>query len=453
MRYCTTDIVCLVFVEIVLLGGLIIALSADQLTGLLIAIALLFPLYFFARRSLKSQTLVWLAMLLFICISSVTLLNYWLNFYHLTPDGAFYDERGWAIAQELRRFETPTLDGPLGVKTYTFWVGLVYAIIGRSYFTMEVLNAFFLTLAYVNIASFSNYLGGKRVAAIALFLGLLHPAAYWYGSENLRESLLTLAMTLVLLEQLYALHQGRLPRAMPTLVGGVGATLLRPPVGLLVLPVIALAIGAKLLGFGSRTTPRVSSSWLAMFGIVIVLLPIVLPRISGEFVRYSTPENVYKTRLHRQGEGFVTYGTGQPDSWLDKVQLVPRAGFSFVFAPFPWKTEAWQYKGTAMNALWSGTISLLALLGLGRGSLGTRKRLVVVLLGVWCFIAVSAQGLIDTNFGAITRHQIAVIVFVVPLAAISLEHYLRPRRRLSGSVGRITHGEHLTASYAEGARS
>lgn len=356
-----------------------------------------------------------------------------------------------------------------GMELYSVWTAALYRAVAPSPLVPAAANCLFGAFACLAVGATAGALFGRRVGLVAALLVTAWPSHMFYTSQNFKEapSLALLAFVL------YAVASGlgrrpafwRRPAAslalaaaaaallgffrshlLPFLVGAaaVGACVLlarrgRPAAGRAVAVVLCVLAGALLY----RPAYRAAGPGLFTYSGATdaYLRTIDSAEIPVRHIPPFTPEWLSENRRSRQhssrdwarktsGRAVATelFPEARFTTWLDVLRFVPKSSFYSLYMPLPGLYPIEGKPGRAAAALED-----LVLLGLSlcaaAGFWAARRRPGAWVLAAFFCALVPAGALFEFDLGSASRHRLATLSSLMPLAALGLTLAARRLRR------------------------
>ena len=226
-----------------------------------------------------------------------------------------------------------------------YFVGSVYALIGRNMLAIQFLNAVMgaITVVVVFISA-QEVLTNTRVSKLAAAAIAFYPSLILWSSQGLKDGPIVFLLALAILA---TLKLGK-EFTVKYVVVLVCAFLCLLSLRFYVFYMIATAVGGA-LAIGSRQFSAIS--FVRQFAILVVLAVALtyvgVPKFaSQQYEAFGTLERVERSRRDMARRGESGYGEDADVSTVDgALSTVPLGMLYLLFAPFPWQLTSIRQAG------------------------------------------------------------------------------------------------------------
>jgi hypothetical protein len=253
----------------------------------------------------------------------------------LTPDEIAFYRWSTTVADAFAAGQLPPSQGlQPRYRSYVFILGSVMTVSGQSYVTVMLVNGTLFMLAVIFLLRTVRTVFGEYVVVPGVLL-LTYPAAVFFSTSLLREAMVLVSMSYVLLRVTRFFEDGSVVRLMPALPAAVAVLFLRPEV---FISLGAAAVFTGVLGgylketLTTTVTAGVAGGFLSFAGVQLPnrLNDLALSQLNAARARVGT------NAVRRDG----AYFTASPyEGWLDLFMKLPEAIIYFLYYPFPWRPE------------------------------------------------------------------------------------------------------------------
>ncbi len=298
----------------------------------------------------------------------------------------------------------------------SYFVGSVYAVIGRNMLAIQFLNAVMgaVTPVVIFIAAqevFTNIRVSKLTAASIAF----YPSLILWSSQGLKDGPIVFLLALAILATL------RLGREFTVkyLVVLMCALLCLLSLRFYIFYMIATAVGGALV-IGSRQFTTIS--FIRQFAILVVLAVALtyagVPKFaSQQYETFGNLEKVERSRRDMARRGESGYGEDADVSTVDgAVYNAPLGLLYLLFAPFPWQLTSLRQAITLPEMLlWWASFPMM-ILGLWF-SIRYRLRMIAPIL-IFTTLLSLAYSVFQGNVGTAYRQRSQLLVFYFIFVAV-----------------------------------
>jgi hypothetical protein len=322
-------------------------------------------------------------------------------------DAIFYTEEGLKVANSLKEFSPPFFPEKridrLSVNLYVLWNGLVFSILGKSYFGMQIINSFFLSMALFNISRLFRVLYEVELPKTGLFGLLVYPAFYWHGTANLREPLSLFFITgSIYIGAKWSIKNEFHPIKSLVFVIGVGLTRIEN-LGL-IMAFFGLIFFKDAISKSPEDPSKSTNSKIANYIVLISIIffaigfyHLILKQYDLSYVKFAT--------LGRSRGGY-SLAPRVYEAWTDLLLNNPFAGIQFLIIPAPW-TFAFTYTKAYIDAFYVFIVLLISLFGFPK--LWRERRYFTFALTIFILLSAYSYGIIDINAGSASRHRMQFV--------------------------------------------
>lgn len=338
-------------------------------------------------------------------------------------DAIGYHDNAAMLADAWWRGQTWAVEMTPSVSTYVHAIAPLYFFFGPNPLLPRLLSAVLGMAAVYNVFRIGERFLPRRAALAGSALVALLPSLAQLQSENLRDPLIILLVTIVF----RLLLSRRLSH--PAAFTGLGATLLlifflrEPTVLALALPVLVLAVHR--LRSPSESSARSSlAPWIGGAAVAVLLAFAISRLVAPE---WTDPALIEATRANWAEGGSAYLRNVQFDSWGDVLLFVPVGALYFFLSPFPWQIHnSLALLAAVENLLIFYPATALAAAAAWRN----RTRPEILALALFALVGVALFGIIEGNVGTALRHRAQFTWIVLLLAGPSLAAGLsRPLER------------------------
>ncbi|MCC5935549.1 MAG: hypothetical protein LAT75_11670 [Candidatus Cyclonatronum sp.] len=349
--------------------------------------------------------------------------------YLTAPDSERFHENGIEYAQyPLSYLLFPPY--PSGSELYSYWLGIVYALLGfESDLLARAVNVFLGVLTIFNVYQINQILWGRTIALQNTLLMAIFPLLVIYSQDLLRESFVVYFLSLGIRHYCSWYRNSN----WVNLVLAVTAIVLSAAfhVGALL---SLVAIG--LYNFWYAIRQIMSGQFVGLIKSIVAILVIGLGLAyinatgwglsdlggEGALQEFGVEELIERRGSGSAIEGRATYLQGLTATTpTDVILQTPIRLVYFALAPFPWMIRsAWDLVG-----LFDSLLYFLIILGIFRSwKVIKRDPLKVILVLMIIAMALTFTWGV-TNYGTGMRHRAKIVIL-----AISLAPHLWPIRKL-----------------------
>lgn len=433
---------------LVAVAGFVVALlwsmenaTYDVWGAILIAPILLLLTLPIARRVARTegdQRMVRIIIWALVLKLAASIVRYFVAFevYEGSADAARYIRHGQAMAESFRQgiFQVATPAGSSGTEFTAYIAGIVFSFIGPTalggylvFSWMGFWGLYFFYRAFRIGVPDGDY---RRYAMLVFFL----PSLLFWPSGIGKEAWMMLTLGVSALGAARILT-GQRGGYLTGAVGVVGAAMVRPHMGALVVAALVAASAFRRTREDHRAglVPRLVGLAILLAGLFVVVRA-TEERFGVEGI--GGAEQAIDEAAEQTAQGGSEFEASRPDSPLE----VPRAAFSIMFRPLPFEA----HNAQALLASLEGVVLLglfaLSLPRLRRGAREIWRRPYLLFAMVYSLLFILAFSSFG-NFGILARQRVQLYPLVLIALAIPV---LRP--------GTAAEGAELTASEDEPAR-
>jgi hypothetical protein len=363
-------------------------------------------------------------------------------------DDRVYDNVAWALARTwLGQIEgVARADGYL-INNYTYLTGALYALLGHELVAAKFVNCFFGAVLPLLAFSLGKELGGAWVGRFSALLTAFFPSLVLWSVLNLKDILVVVLITAVMLGAL------RFARA-PSIGLAVGTLL---PFALLenlrLYAFFALGWLIPLTFFIANRRPWRRRLAIGLpFALAILSVVYVTNQSQWLGLRYLTDKRQEALDSSR-GFGAQTAETGieleklprGEGGWAVQLANAPRVLPYVLFAPFPWSARRPRELAAVPETLvWYALVALVVLALVVHGRRRWRELFLPLAYGGGMVLIFS---LIEGNVGTIYRHRAMLMPPAFAVAGLGLA-WLRDRQaeRRAQSESRLASPESRVAT-------
>ena len=344
-------------------------------------------------------------------------------------DAVYFEEWAWLWAQD-------GLAASLGYiqkgqhRLYIWLISVAYALIGRSPFMIQAMNAFLGTLVVSNVYRAAAALWDEKSAVRAAWLAALFPSLLLNSAIILREVPVVYFFTLGLLYVVKWLRAQRTSLLLYGLVALGLSAMLHRGMAVAVLLIYLFVIGRMFKALIRRGTAMSASHlWVFLTMVLLVFITMRTNLTRGIVAEYAETinldENISLTRGTFQGRtAYPSYL--RINTVADVALRGPVRILYFILSPFPWHIREPLDAAGFLDSLVYGYILVQALLMWPH----TRHRaavrlLVLVFVGTLVVFALSVS-----NTGTAIRHRAKLVV--IPIIIAGGASFVRERRSVTG---------------------
>lgn len=404
----------------------IIHLDYTLKSGFIILPFVVMVAYFYLlQQAEKKYTQYYIFSFLVLLIIYSFVLHY-IEAYTFPKDSIFtYTPEGVKVAKSLREFNLPNFSktwmSNLSRNAYILWNGLVFTVIGESYYGMQIINSLFLALAVFNITRLFKVLYDRELPKIALIGLFLYPSFYWFGVTNLRESPSLFFITGSIYHGAKWLIKNEI-HPLKLALFTVGVFLTRSiNLGFILVFFGLILFSTRISIFFKKLTPFRLSTLISLILVISIAL------LGEGFYNYAeqkyTLERVHSGTTRRAESGY-TLAPRDYDTWANLLKNVPLAGLQFLTIPAPW-TFAIGHTKAYIDALYVSFVLLISLFGFPM--LWRERKYFTFALSIFIILTTYTYGIVDISAGSAARHRMQF----VPLLFIFVGRvFLRKRSKI-----------------------
>lgn len=372
------------------------------------------------------------------------------------PDGEGFSQRGWYISRVLSdkvSYEAPTTEyvfkkfyrvvdaykGELppfsnrGNGLFTYFIGIVYSLLGYVPLLIKMLNIFLITVASIVVYRIGMTIYGRNTARTAFFIFSFFPSIFIFSATALREPLFILCIT-TSIYTLIRLIMKRSVKDIVVLIISLSLILfLREELFVIMVAVTALSI---------LLCRRVKHKIVVVFFIVLIGMTITNVKIFHKlrfepkiFFSRTAPILFYRNATIYFTGGNLAYKTFDDKHYslyrscaseeeylsspgrvnaLDIIKTSPRAVFYYLARPFPSFDKGLIYGLLSIHMLVWYTVFIAAFFGMFYSP--PRKSPIYPIL-LFMLIVVATTCIFEANEGTLLRHRDFIAPFLIIFAS------------------------------------
>ena len=306
-----------------------------------------------------------------------------------------------------------------------YFVGSVYALIGRNMLAIQFLNAVMGAITAVIIfISAQEVFTNTRVSKLAAGAIAFYPSLVLWSSQGLKDGPIVFLLALAILATLKLGKQFTVKYVVVLICTMLCLLSLR----FYVFYMIATAVGGSLV-IGSRQFSAIS--FIRQFAILVVLAVALtyvgVPKFASEqYETFGNLEKVERSRRDMARRGESGYGEDADVSTVDgAISNVPLGMLYLLFAPFPWQLTSLRQAITLPEMIiWWASFPMM-LLGLWF-SMRYRLRMIAPIL-IFTTLLSLAYSVFQGNVGTAYRQRAQLLVFYFIFVAVGYVVVLEKR--------------------------
>jgi hypothetical protein len=346
------------------------------------------------------------------------------------PDAGYYFHFGKAILNSgswLDFFElTNKHHGPnaIGILTYSIINSICFSLFGSYRHVMPMINTFIYSLSILILTNaIKTDLSGaieSNAQRVFTVLAFTYPGGLNNSIVNLRETFLIFFCSLLIFVLMS--KREKILRQPYFYLAILLAVMIRP----FVLPIIAVII----LLFNIIFLKKIKIWRLIVFAFIIGAVGVLFIRYTKIMFSYEIIKNIVETRSE---SGLLVYPVELTyNSLIDLVNGIPQRIFYFLFYPFPWQLESYNFIIPTLDAIFL----LLLILGLLLSRFFVLRKIDdmnssnknVYFLTASGLIGMIAVAIMEAKVGGAIRHRVPfVLIFCaassIPISATFLSCY------------------------------
>lgn len=377
------------------------------------------------------------ALLVRLIVASLIFANYGQEFFG--GDAFTYDFLGQTQLQAWAgdSYARVLLQNRMSGWGMSYFVGSVYAVIGRNMLAIQLINAVMgaVTAVVVFIAAqevFTNI----RVSKVAAVSIAFYPSLILWSSQGLKDGPIVFLLALTILATL-KLGQKFTVKYLVVLIL---ALLILLSLRFYIFYMIATAVGGALV-IGSRqfTTISFIRQFAILVALAVALTYVGVPKFATEqYETFGNLEKVERSRRDMAQRGESGYGEDSDVSTVNgAISNIPLGMLYLLFAPFPWQLTSLRQAITLPEMiLWWVSFPMM-MLGLWF-SVRYRLRMIAPIL-VFTTLLSLAYSVFQGNVGTAYRQRSQLLVFYFIFVAVGYVVVIekledRKRRQLSPMI-------------------
>lgn len=299
-----------------------------------------------------------------------------------------------------------------------YFVGTVYAIIGRNMLAVQFVNAVLgATTAVVIFHCAHHTFTNLRVARLAGMAVAFYPSLVLWSSQGLKDGPVVFFLALAILATLKLGQKLSFKYVIVLVVSLLVVLSLRFYVFYML---CAAVVGAFTIGMQSLTATSFVRQFAAMIFLGLALTYIGVTRsATAQYERFATLEQAQRSRSDLAQSAESGFGKDVDVSTTSgAISTIPLGLVYLLFAPFPWQLTSLRQSITVPEMLvWWASFPLL-ILGLWF-SLKHRLRQMSPILIFTCMLTL-AYSVLQGNVGTAYRQRAQLLVFYFIFVAVGL---------------------------------
>ena len=356
------------------------------------------------------------ALLVRLIVASLIFANYGQEFFG--GDAFTYDFLGQTQLQAWAgdSYARVLLQNRMSGWGMSYFVGSVYAVIGRNMLAIQLLNAVMgaLTAVLIFIAAqevFTNI----RVSKVAAVSIAFYPSLILWSSQGLKDGPIVFLLALAILATL-KLGQKFTVKYLIVLIL---ALLILLSLRFYVFYMIATAVGGALvIGARQFTTMSFIRQFAILVALAVALTYVGVPKFATEqYETFGNLEKVERSRRDMARRGESGYGEDSDVSTVNgAISNIPLGMLYLLFAPFPWQLTSLRQAITLPEMiLWWASFPMM-MLGLWF-SMRYRLRMIAPIL-IFTTLLSLAYSVFQGNVGTAYRQRSQLLVFYFIFVAV-----------------------------------
>ena len=340
----------------------------------------------------------------FVIKSLVAIIN--IN-YKILPnlsDVAYYNELGLDFSRDLA-----IQGGVIGAPLYGNIIGAVYYFLGASSVNICLINVFIYSISSIVLVKicemfkFDNY-------NIVLFLLIILPSSFLYIPVILRESiflLLSIIFIYLLINQFSNNSNYNNINHIYLFILLILVTLVRPQI----FPILLLIYLVCLIYYKGGLIRLVSILLFLSLVLIISLSNFTLFQFVSTDLLNLQYFQIYRNAFSDLPNAYlinISY-----HDWFDFLSYLPTFIFYFLFAPFPWIANNYNYFMATVDSLFSMLIVIFSILVLIDNRIRWKSHMFPIILCILAFLI--PFSMIEASPTGAVRHRMLVILFLLPI--------------------------------------
>jgi len=357
-----------------------------------------------------------LALLIRLIVASLIFANYGQEFFG--GDAFTYDFLGQTQLQAWSgdSYALVLLRNRMSGWGMGYFVGSVYALIGRNMLSIQFLNAVMGAItAVVVFISAQEVFKNTRVSKLAAAAIAFYPSLILWSSQGLKDGPIVFLLAVVILATLKLGKEFTVKYVIVLICALLGLLSLR----FYVFYMIATAVGGALV-IGSREFSAVS--FIRQFAILVVLAIALtyvgVPKFASEqYETFGNLEKVERSRRDMTRRGESGYGEDADVSTIGgAISNVPLGMLYLLFAPFPWQLTSLRQAITLPEMIvWWASFPMM-IVGVWF-SMKYRLRMIAPIL-IFTTLLSLAYSVFQGNVGTAYRQRSQLLVFYFIFIAV-----------------------------------
>jgi len=337
-------------------------------------------------------------------------------------DDLEYQLVGWKIARLWETGIDFAQDSFIGGNPYTIYNGFIYHIFGYVPLLPRVINCFVGSFIAIYIFFIANHLFNRKVAILAALFTEFFPSLILWSTLNLRDTLVTFALVLLIWELIMLQANFKIRRLVPLVLALIVLKFLRGY--LLILIYLIVVIGVFILGIMIPKQRNLFRT-LVVLGIMLFLGMGFMYQKWGldqrtlELISFEQSFKQLSWLREQTAEGgSAFYGDIDISTPWKALKFLPIAITYFLFAPFPWDIRS----GLGIITLPEMLIWYFLFLKIIAGTRFVIKNKLCesLFILVYLVITTTAFALILGNIGTAYRFRAMVLPFFLILSAVGM---------------------------------
>lgn len=393
----------------------ILELSITLLLIIIFSVSLIFisKKYVFSKK---------LSVLFFFLSSLVAIINYYYEIFDPLPDASLFHNLAIQTINNNFYFGTSIIEQSFGAM---FFVNVIivpiYIFLGDNALNVIIFNNFLIALVYMMIVLisieickyFSNEKNGlisnKSIEYVAFILVFFYPSLFMYRLFLLRDPLIIFATVLFMYSLLLIIKKNIDFKNISLFVISLFLIIaIRPqnaPVLFICLIFIILMVKNiniiyKIIG----TVFSISTVFIFSETQMFRFLGLISPEYLMSY-RYSQVMQFNSYLPH------INYS-----NWFDILKMSPITTFYYMFVPFFWKKNSYEYLIPSLDSLYIFTLFILFAVLLTQQKFAKDKmKNYFLFLIIFSLISLISYSVVEVYFGGAVRHRMQQIIVILPI--------------------------------------
>ena len=356
------------------------------------------------------------ALLVRLIVASLIFANYGQEFFG--GDAFTYDFLGQTQLQAWAgdSYARVLLQNRMSGWGMSYFVGSVYAVIGRNMLAIQLINAVMgAVTAVVVFISAQEVFTNSRVSKVAAVSIAFYPSLILWSSQGLKDGPIVFLLALAIMATL-KLGQKFTVKYLIVLIL---ALLILLSLRFYVFYMIAAAVGGALvIGARQFTTISFIRQFAILVALAVALTYVGVPKFATEqYETFGNLEKVERSRRDMAQRGESGYGEDSDVSTVHgAISNIPLGMLYLLFAPFPWQLTSLRQAITLPEMiLWWASFPMM-ILGLWF-SMRYRLRMIAPIL-VFTTLLSLAYSVFQGNVGTAYRQRSQLLVFYFIFVAV-----------------------------------